>query len=192
MYTLQLDQEKLFECHLKIQGTSLKKSKVSLVIERNDGVDVRFRGDINEDGKVNIQIKRLNNILNEGDTGVLYLEVVADNVYFVPFKSEYATEVARKVTIEKPLVEITNKPTALTVELIEPFSAKTHVDHVNALLTILRENKLNIFNKNSRVRAMELIAEYIVDNHITDTKQANTVINNLLEKVARTTTSKSR
>ena len=189
MYTLQLDQEKLFECHLKIQGTSLKKSKVSLVIERNDGVDVRFRGDINEDGKVNIQIKRLNNILNEGDTGVLYLEVVADNVYFVPFKSEYATEVARKVTIEKPLVEITNKPTALTVELIEPFSAKTHVD---ALLTILKENKLNIFNKNGRIRAMELIAEYIVDNHITDTKQANAVINNLLEKVTRTTTSKSR
>jgi len=35
MYTIQLDTVKNFECTLKIQGASLAKSKVNLVIESN-------------------------------------------------------------------------------------------------------------------------------------------------------------
>ena len=51
MYNLELDQDKYFECFLKVQGTSLKKSKINLVIEAND-LDIKFRGSINESGKV--------------------------------------------------------------------------------------------------------------------------------------------
>jgi len=45
MYTIQLDTVKNFECTLKIQGASLTKSKVNLVIESND-MDIRCRGTI--------------------------------------------------------------------------------------------------------------------------------------------------
>ena len=36
MYTIQLDQTKNFECNLKIQGASLKKSKINMIIEGDD------------------------------------------------------------------------------------------------------------------------------------------------------------
>ena len=87
MYNLELDQDKNFECFLKVQGTSLKKSKVNLVIE-SDNLDIKFRGSINESGKVTIPIKKLSNVLNENVSGNLYIEVIAEDTYFVPFNPD--------------------------------------------------------------------------------------------------------
>ena len=42
MYTIQLDQAKNFECSLKIQGASLKKSKINMIIEGDDFDIVKF------------------------------------------------------------------------------------------------------------------------------------------------------
>ena len=45
MYTIQLDQTKNFECNLKIQGASLKKSKINMIIEGDD-FDIKLKGTI--------------------------------------------------------------------------------------------------------------------------------------------------
>ncbi len=100
MYTITLDTAKNFECTLKIQGASLNKSKVNLVIESND-MDIRCRGTITEKGKVSIPVKKLKGILEENSKGKMYLEVIAEDSYFTPYKTDYITELSKKVNLKE-------------------------------------------------------------------------------------------
>ena len=159
MYNLELDQDKNFECFLKVQGTSLKKSKVNLVIE-SDNLDIKFRGSINESGKVTIPIKKLSNVLNENTSGNLYIEVIAEDTYFVPFKSEYTTSFAKKVTLSESVI-VDSKP---SVEVLTP------KQHAVKFVKHMIENKINIFKNSDREKSFELFAEYVVDNNIQDGK----------------------
>lgn len=157
MYNLELDQDKNFECFLKVQGTSLKKSKINLVIESNE-LDIKFRGSINESGKVTIPIKKLSNVLDENVTGKLYIEVIAEDTYFVPFKSDYTTSFAKKVTLSESVM-LDAKPS------VEVLTVKQHaVRFVKQMI----EQKVNIFKNSDQQKAFELFAGYIVDNKIED------------------------
>jgi hypothetical protein len=157
MYNLELDQDKNFECFLKVQGTSLKKSKINLVIEANE-LDIKFRGSINESGKVTIPIKKLSNVLDENVTGKLYIEVIAEDTYFVPFKSDYTTSFAKKVTLSESVM-LDAKPS------VEVLTVKQHaVRFVKQMI----EQKVNIFKNSDQQKAFELFAGYIVDNKIED------------------------
>jgi len=157
MYNLELDQDKNFECFLKVQGTSLKKSKINLVIEANE-LDIKFRGSINESGKVTIPIKKLSNVLDENVTGKLYIEVIAEDTYFVPFKSDYTTSFSKKVTLSESVM-LDTKPS------VEVLTAKQHaVRFVKQMI----EQKVNIFKNSDQQKAFELFAGYIVDNKIED------------------------
>ena len=95
MYTIQLDQTKNFECNLKIQGASLKKSKINMIIEGDD-FDIKLKGTIDSTGQVTIPVKKLKGILDENVKGNMFLEVIADDTYFTPYKTEYLTEISRK------------------------------------------------------------------------------------------------
>lgn len=66
MYTIQLDQAKNFECSLKIQGASLKKSKINMIIESDD-FDIKLKGSIDSSGQVTIPVKKLKGILDENN-----------------------------------------------------------------------------------------------------------------------------
>ena len=98
MYTIQLDQAKNFECSLKIQGASLKKSKINMIIESDD-FDIKLKGTIDNDGQVTIPVKKLKGILDENVKGNMFLEVIAEDTYFTPYQTEYVTEVSRKVEV---------------------------------------------------------------------------------------------
>jgi hypothetical protein len=170
MYNLEIDQDKNFECFLKVKGTSLKKSKVNLVIESED-LDIKFRGTIDEHGKVVIPIKKLTNVLTENVLGNLYLEVIADDTYFVPFKSDYTTSISKKVTLSESVV-ISNKPS------VECVTAKQHA--VNLIKKMI-ENKVNIFKDCDKEKAFALVAEYVVDNNI---KDVNVILTEVLQKAS--------
>jgi len=175
MYTLQLDQNKVFECSLKVQGASLNKSKVSLVVE-HDGMDLRFRGEVNEHGKVTIPIQGLSNVLKEGVTGQLYLEVIADNTYFVPFKSAYITEVSKKVSLQESVEIKTVKP------VVEAFSARKHAAQ---LVKIMKEHNVSLFTEDGYDKSLSFISEYMVDNKITDEQYRNQIVNVLMATAAK-------
>lgn len=171
MYTLYLDKEKIFECSLKVQGTTLKKSKVNLVVECS-GVDVKFGGNIDESGKVSIPIHDLHTVLKEGQSGQLYLEVVADNTYFVPFKSEYVAEYSKKVTLAESVV----------IRDAEPFSARKHAA---ALVKKMMAENVSLFTEEGYDKSLHYISEYMVDNKITDERYANQIVNVLMETAAK-------
>ena len=58
MYKLFTDKNELFECSIKLQGASLKKSKARLVVETQE-YSLLFNGTISNSGKCEIPIKKL-------------------------------------------------------------------------------------------------------------------------------------
>ena len=156
MYIITLDTAKNFECTLKIQGASLNKSKVNLVIESND-MDIRCRGTITEKGKVNIPVKKLKGILEENSKGKMYLEVIAEDSYFTPYKTDYITEISKKVNL-KENVKIT--------EVNQTVTADVTTNHPENIINILKENNVDIFNISHKSKSTQLIQSYIVKNNI--------------------------
>ena len=111
MYKLFTDKSELFECDIKLQGASLKKSKARLVVETPDYA-LMFNGSISNSGKCEIPIKKLKGLIDEDTTGNIRLEVIAEDTFFTPWESEFEVETSKKVTVEvksqtfkKPIVE---------------------------------------------------------------------------------------
>jgi len=109
MYKLFTDKSELFECDIKIEGASLSNSTARLVVETND-YSLMFNGKINSSGKCEIPIKKLKGLIDESSKGNIRLEVIADDTYFIPWKSEFEINASKKVTVEiksqqKPMLE---------------------------------------------------------------------------------------
>ena len=136
MYKLFTDKSELFECDIKLQGASLKKSKARLVVETQD-YSLMFNGSISKGGKCEIPIRKLKGLIDEDTTGNIRLEVIAEDTFFTPWESDFEVETSKKVTVEvksqttkKPIVEAKVKVTT---------SEQQHV--VNLLKLLIKEDK---------------------------------------------------
>lgn len=99
MYKLYLDKSELFEAKISIRGASLTDSKCRLVLLSPDW-NLVFEGEVDRDGNVEIPIKRLKNVLQEGQSGRLKLEVIVEDTYFVPWDDDFQVVLGREVTAE--------------------------------------------------------------------------------------------
>lgn len=109
MYKIFTDKNEEFKCNIDIEGASLSNAKARLVVETKDYC-LQFPGEIDPDGKCSINIVKLK-MLNEGLTGTMKLEVIADDTYFTPWEDQYVVEKSKKVSVvvesqktEKPLI----------------------------------------------------------------------------------------
>jgi aromatic ring hydroxylase len=55
-----------------------------------------FRGEVTTDGKCIVPLNKLS-IYNDGDTGTIRLEVIAENTVFIPWERVYKIESSKKV-----------------------------------------------------------------------------------------------
>ena len=95
-YKLFKDKSEDFICDIAIEGVNQNDTEVRLIIESEDWA-LMFTGEI-KNGKCIIPIKKLN-ILNEGQTGSIKLEVNADGNLFTPWEDKYIVKVSKKVTV---------------------------------------------------------------------------------------------
>lgn len=117
-YYLYTDKPNKFNCNVEIEGTSLSKSKVRVVIEAND-MTYLFNGRIENNGVCEVNIPKTKNFLPEGTVGVMKLEVIADDVYFEPWTSEFGVKTNKKVNVVVEEQQIEEKP-KLRVEVFQP------------------------------------------------------------------------
>ena len=177
MYKLFTDKSELFECDIKLQGASLKKSKARLVVETQD-YSLMFNGSISKGGKCEIPIRKLKGLIDEDTTGNIRLEVIAEDTFFTPWESEFEVETSKKVTVEvksqttkKPIVEAKVKVTT---------SEQQHV--VNLLKLLVNEN-INIKNISyKRNKLNNIVATYLKENTI---KNHEKVISGVLKKLQK-------
>ena len=117
-YYLFTDKPNKFNCNVEIEGTSLSKSKVRLVVETNE-MTYMFNGRIESNGVCEVNIPKTKHFLPEGTVGLMKLEVIADDVYFEPWSSEFGVKTNKKVNVVVEEQQIDEKP-KLKVEVFQP------------------------------------------------------------------------
>ena len=173
MYKLFTDKSELFECDIKLQGASLKKSKARLVVETQD-YSLMFNGSISKGGKCEIPIRKLKGLIDEDTTGNIRLEVIAEDTFFTPWETDFEVETSKKVTVEvktqtskKPIVEAKVKITD---------SEQKHVINLFKLLVKENINIKNISYKKNKLN--NIVATYLKENTVKDTGE---IINGVLK-----------
>ena len=96
-YKLFKDKAEEFVCDIAVEGVNNNDTEVRLIVESEDWT-LMFVGEI-RNGKCIIPIKKLN-ILNEGQTGNIKLEVNADGNLFTPWEDKVVVKVSKKVTVK--------------------------------------------------------------------------------------------
>jgi len=96
MYTLYSDKNNIFECDIQLEGASLSQAFARVIVEGNN-LNLVFNGNITNDGNCRIEMPKLN-MLKEG--GEMKLEVIADDMYFNPWNSDFELKKSKSVTVE--------------------------------------------------------------------------------------------
>jgi hypothetical protein len=95
----------------------LEKSQARVILEINDEMAYLFKGKIFENGVCEFELPKLKGILNEGDKGLLKLEVIADDVHFEPWNSEFVVGADKKVNVVVQEQAVSDKPKIVMNEI---------------------------------------------------------------------------
>jgi hypothetical protein len=202
MYKLYTDKTEIFECKVKIDGASLSNSKARLIIESED-LNLLFNGKIDEHGNCKIPIKRLKGILPESMKGEIKLEVIADDTYFIPWKSEFSVDASKKVVVEvksqdadliiesAPRVSVTEvKNTESIVTTVTPTESTPDIskvikEHVVNLMRLLLREDISIDNiVFKKTKANSIISTYLNSQKVELTESTrNQIVEGLLNKL---------
>jgi len=190
MYTLFTDKTELFECNIKLEGASLKNSQARLIIESED-VNLLFKGQITSDGKCIIPIKKLKGLLEGNTRGEIKLEVIAEDTYFTPWKSEFVVEASKKLTVEVKSQDaelIAESAPRVQVSGIKETEPKVDpiTEHIVKLVKLLIKEDINLNNLSiKKDKVNNIIATYTKENPIQDT-QLPEIIDGILNKLPKT------
>lgn len=102
-YVLRRDRDETFECQVNIEGGS-SSSPVARLIIRTDVWNLIFDGSIKRDGTCIVQLKKLH-IFPEGTIGKISLEVIVDDIVFIPWERPFRISMSKKVSISKPFLK---------------------------------------------------------------------------------------
>jgi len=190
MYTLFTDKTELFECNIKLEGASLKNSQARLIIESED-INLLFKGQITSEGKCIIPIKKLKGLLEGNTKGEIKLEVIAEDTYFTPWKSEFVVEASKKLTVEVKsqdaaiIAESTPKIQVSGIKEVEE-TIDPITEHIVKLVKLLIKEDINLNNLSiKKDKVNNIIATYTKENPIQET-QLPKVINGILDKLPKT------
>ena len=174
MYKLFTDKTELFECDIKIEGTSLSKSKARLVVETGD-YSLMFNGKISSDGKCQVPIRKLKGLIDENTSGNIRLEVIAEDTYFTPWKSNFQIEASKSVTVEvksqsnKKII----KENTVQVSNVKQEITKKEVNHVANILKLLVRENINMKNLHlKKDRLNKIVATYTKYRPINENKKS--------------------
>jgi hypothetical protein len=134
-YSLFTDKTTLFECDMELEGVSLKETVARLVVEAPDKT-LLFTGTVSSTGTCSIPISKLKGLLESETKGTIKLEVIAEDMYFSPWQSEFVVETAKKVTVNEVTLPIAEKKPSVRVQVkaIDPARKLTEeiVSHLKA------------------------------------------------------------
>jgi hypothetical protein len=149
-YLLYTDKQNKFNCNIQIEGTSLAKSKVRLVIE-TDEMSYMFNGAIENTGVCEVIIPKTKHFLPEGTKGNMRLEVIADDVYFEPWSSDFGVKTNKKVNVV--VSEQEEEKPKLTVEVFQQEEP------------VIEEPKVNVV-ENHKPKVNEIPKKKIVESTV--------------------------
>ncbi len=162
MYKIYIDKNELFEATIRVDGLESNiKPKCRLVLESSK-FNLLFEGTI-QNNKCTIPIKKLKEILSDGDTGNLRLEVIADDTFFTPWEQEFSAQLSKKLTVEvKTSEQQIIKPKLSVTTIVE--SKVSASDLKSELNRKFVKNNINITNVPEKRTQIRSITESILQN----------------------------
>jgi hypothetical protein len=136
MYTLYSDKKNIFECDIQLEGASLSQAFARVIIEGDD-LNLVFNGTITKDGNCKIEMPKLK--ILEG-SGNMKLEVIADDMYFNPWESDYELKKSKSIKVE------VKQPTQ---NVITETKAKVKVNVVKEQKEVKKPTKRVVKTKNT-------------------------------------------
>ena len=133
-------------------------------------------------------------MLDENTQGNIKLEVIADDVYFTPWESNFIIETSKKLTVEvtsQAAALIESQSPRVTVEVhkdMQEPSEKQEVpsliqEHIVKLFKILTKEDINIKNiVYKKDKLNNIVATYLQENTIPEEKNSE-IISGLVEKL---------
>lgn len=97
-YKIFRDKAENFICDMEISGANPTNSKARIIIESKD-LTYMFEGTIDAQGKCKIPLKKMN-FLTENETGIIKLEVIADDTVFTPWEDNFVAVNSKKVAVK--------------------------------------------------------------------------------------------
>ncbi len=184
MYKLFTDKTELFECDIKLQGASLKKSKARLVVETPD-YSLLFNGKISSNGKCEIPIRKLKGLIDEDTVGNIRLEIIAEDTFFTPWESDFEVDTNKKVQVEVKSQE--SKAILETKVNVKVKNTKqitiTEKQHVINLFKLLIKENININNISfKRNKLNNVVATYLKEYKINNKEKVINGVLKVLEK----------
>ena len=154
MYTLYTDRGEDFKCNIGVEGAKISETDARLVL-KNDNLNLLFEGKVSSDGTCTIPIKKLKNVLEEGTTGEITLEVITEDTFFVPWTDEFEVKTNKKITVEvagdssKSTLKESRVEVMVDIpkQKLQPKSNPTRKDknHGRVISEILQKKGVNIF-----------------------------------------------
>ena len=138
MYTLYTDKIENFKCTVDVEGAALSETKVRLVLQ-SDKLNLLYEGDIDKSGACSIPVDKLKNILSEGETGTMRLEVIAEDTFFIPWEDDFEVKTNKRVTVE--VLGSTKQPIKESKIKVSVTPKKPTPDTLPTQPTKLKENK---------------------------------------------------
>lgn len=99
-YLFHRDTDEIFECKVTVEGGSSDNTSARLIL-KTDSWNILFDGSIKKNGMCCIPLKKLS-LFQDGTIGHAYLEIVVDDVVFVPWESPFRITMSKKVSIQIP------------------------------------------------------------------------------------------
>ena len=191
MYKLYTDKQEIFECEIQLEGTTLDKSEARLVIETND-MALLFKGNIDSRGKCKIPVKKLKGLLNENAKGSIKLEVIADDVYFTPWESNFNVETSKKVTVEvksqqndNVILEGKPKVSVKGIKSDNKIIKESEKKHVLNILKLLIKENINVENVSMRKNKLNHIVATYLDSNPINENQKNKIVNGVISGLSK-------
>lgn len=179
MYTFYIDKQEIFECKLDLEGAKLSDSRARLVLESNN-YNLLFYGKIDENGKCQIPVKRLKNLLGETDTGKVKLEVIAEDTYFEPWADTYNVKTNKKVTVEvvskNNAKQITEKKVTVT-----PIHQSTQL--TEQFLKILEKRKITLANIKEHTQTLHKLGKIFTEKYNLSAGEKKSIVDSVLTKL---------
>ena len=149
-YKLYTDKANKFNCNIEVEGTSLAKSQVRLVIESDD-INYMFKGSIQSNGECEVIIPKTKNFLSEGSIGNMRLEVIADDVYFEPWASDFSVVTNKKVTVQ--IAEQEEEKPKMKVQVVEQ-KEEPKVEKPKVQVSKIAKKPSNVLTKEDIIRKL--------------------------------------
>jgi len=175
-YKLYTDRNENFECEVSVKNASLKGSIARLIVE-SEGVSLVFNGKI-EGEKCIIPVKRLRGLLDENVRGNMQLEVIIEDTYFQPWKSDFVVEEHTSVKVKvnenaqvsnKPIVQVKvpvkSSPKAVSKKIVKESKGINVFIPLKEISTICERFGVKKINMNKKkTDLIQILREYFKSN----------------------------